>query len=375
MVPYLILLFVPLLFSLFAYFPDKRRGSRRIFIAMGNDRKILNNSFMMPVFFFILFILLSLRAETVGNDVQVYSGYFYKYSNLSFKEIISMNDPLYWILCWSISQLTDNFRWMMVVTAAIILMPIAKLYCEDREYGFLKIVLFVNMTTFIMMFSGFRQAIAFSVGTIAYRYVRERKPLKFLFFVLVAIGFHHSAFMLLFLYPLYYLKIKRKHLIFVVPFLTVVFVFNRRIFTVLTQIFAYLFGESYDSKITSTGAITTLILFIIFAVFCYIMTDEKKSDRELIGLRNILLMAVLLQCFAPVHTLAMRLNYYYIIFIPLAISKALQNTKKTMQNLVRPAYTVLVVFFTVYFLYIVYRGCLTGNSALHTYPYIPFWEQ
>jgi hypothetical protein len=60
-----------------------------------------------------------------------------------------------------------------------------------------------------------------------------------------------------------------------------------------------------------------LILFLIFTVFAYLVPDESKLDPDTIGMRNFLLLAVAIQMFAPLHSLAMRMNYYYIVFIPL----------------------------------------------------------
>ena len=52
-----------------------------------------------------------------------------------------------------------------------------------------------------------------------------------------------------------------------------------------------------------------LILFALFTVFAFIIPDELIIDKETTGLRNFLLLSLVLQMFAPLHSLAMRLNY------------------------------------------------------------------
>jgi hypothetical protein len=84
-------------------------------------------------------------------------------------------------------------------------------------------------------------------------------------------------------------------------------------------------------------------------------------------------MAVLLQCFAPVHNLAMRMNYYFIIFVPIVMPKIFKHTKDSIKDVAKIAKGVIVGFFVVYYLYTTFISCLTGESALNTYPYIPFW--
>lgn len=375
MIPYLVLLFVPFLFSCVAFTATVREKNRKWSLSVGTDKKILNNSFMLPAFFFLLFLLLALRDEYIGRDLQNYHSFFDNYSSASLKEVFEAErDVLYWLLNWVVGQFTDSYQIFLAIVAAITLLPIAKLYCEDREYGFLKIILFVNMSTFIMLFSGLRQAIAMSIGLIAYEFVRKKKLLWFLLTVIIAWGFHHTAFMLFLLYPLYHVTLRKRHLWFVVPIIVAVFAFNKQIFSFMTNVLSSLFGEKYDMPIESTGAITMLILFILLLVLSYILPDDQKIDRETIGLRNYLLMVVLLQCFAPVHSLAMRMNYYFILFVPILVPKILKNTKYHFGDVAWLAKVVMNWFFLLYYLYTTYVSCQTGISDLRTYPYKFFWE-
>jgi hypothetical protein len=97
-------------------------------------------------------------------------------------------------------------------------------------------------------------------------------------------------------------------------------------------------------------------------------------DKETLGQRNLLLMALMLQCFAPVHVLAMRLNYYFIIFIPVLIPKILKYHKRSLKKLTIASQVVMIGFFVLYYLINTYESCKTGISDLNTYPYIPFWK-
>jgi len=330
---------------------------------------------MLPMFFFLFFILLALRHERVGSDVGGYVDYFFEYSSYDIKEVIQKNtDILYWLLNWGIGQICDNKQVFLTIVAALTLIPIAKVYCEDRQYGFLKIVLFVNMPTFIMIFSGLRQSIAMAFVMIAYEFVKRKKLFWFLVFVVIAWGFHHTAFVAFILYPLYYVTFKKKHLWIIIPAVLTIFIFNKPIFVWATEILNTFFDERYDTTITDTGAYTTLILFALFTVLAFVLPDEKSIDKETIGLRNYLVIALVFQCFVPIHVLAMRMNYYFILFIPLLIPKILKHTKYSFADVAGLAKITMVGFFSIYFLYTVYSGCQTGDSTLNTYPYIPFWK-
>jgi hypothetical protein len=210
--------------------------------------------------------------------------------------------------------------------------------------------------------------LAIGLGFIAYEFTRKKKLIPFILVVVLAISFHISAFMLLFMYPIYYAKITKKWLYVVVPIIALIFVFNRQIFLTLSVVLEMF--TKYDASITETGAYTMLILFAILAVFSFVIPDESRLDKETMGLRNFLLLSLILQMFAPLHTIAMRMNYYYIIFIPLLLPKIIEARSKTWEGVAVVGRHVMVVFFLAYFFYNAY----TGTNNLHVFPYHFFWE-
>lgn len=375
MFPYVILMFAPLLVYQVSLTRRENRTGKEWSLSIGKEPDILNNSLIVPMFFLLYFLILSFRHEMLGKDLLNYKDYFTYYSSVGFDTVLNeKQDILYWVLNWVVGRFTDNYQIFLTVVAAITVLPVAKLYSEDKQYGFLKVVLFMNTSVFIMLFSGLRQSIAMAFGLIAYEFVRKKRPFWFLVFALIAWGFHHTGFMILLYYPLYYMKLNKDKLWFIIPAMASVFIFNKQIFGWATQLLFTIMGDKYEATVQETGAYLMIILFALFSVIAYFFPDEEKMDAEAKGLRNFLLMALLLQCFAPVHTLAMRMNYYFIIFIPVIVPKIFKHTKNNIKDVAKIAKGVIVGFFVVYYLYTTYVSCQTGESALNTYPYIPFWE-
>lgn len=368
MFPYFALLLIPAALSAFAISIHKK-STTALVVSISRDR----NSVALPVFFFMLLMLLALRHETIGRDLPNYEYMFYEHTQGGWEYILSIwQEVLFRSLNWLIMKLTGSFRVFLIIAALIAVLPIAYVYNQDKTHGFLKIAVFLNMSTFIMLFSGIRQAMAMGIGILAYQMVKEKKHWQFLLLATLSMLMHHSGLMVYFMYPLYHTRFRKAHLLAIIPIFAVVFAFNGPIFNFLAMILESTY-DKFSAEAGSTGAYGSLMLFALFSAFAYMVVDEKNCDVETLGLRNFLLFATMLQCFTPVHSLAMRMNYYYILFIPLALGKCMNHYKKSMRQVVKMAEIVLCVFFTIFFVYSTYQSYVTGKSTLDTIPYVPFW--
>lgn len=372
MFPYVLIIAIPLFFLFVSV--ERRKGVSGLVVSLGASEKTRSSNLAIPVFFIALFIVLAVRDKTVGIDVINYEFIFKQHASRGVDwHTVFSPEGLYWAFNWIVGRFTRNFQWYLAICAALTIFPIAKIYNEDRNHSYLKIILFVNMVTFIFLFSGIRQALAMAVGMIAYKYVREKKITRFLICCVVALGIHHSGFMLIPMYFLYHASLKKKHLFIAVPVIVAVFIFKRQIFSIFGS-FLLAFSDKYDRAIETTGAYMSLVLFIVFAIFSYVILDETKIDEETTGLRNFLLFSVVLQIFALLGETAMRLNYYYILFIPILIPKVIQNAKPRYKGIAQIGLYVMCAFFTIYFFAGIREALITGESTLKTVPYIPFWR-
>ena len=326
------------------------------------------NKHALAFFFFFLTLLLMLRHESVGTDTKGYINHFIRYSRTTwgnlwktskeigfpyFNKVISIfsNDPQFYLA--AVAIMTSAMIW-----------PTYKRLCTDAS---LTIVLFSIMSTFVMMFSGIRQMFVIGMGFIAYDFTKRKKIIPFILVVLAGLFLHSSAFMLAFMYPLYHIKLTKQSLYIAIPVLAVCFLFNQQIFGVLTAILKE--QTRFEAEISSTGAYTMLILFGIFVVFSFLIPDERKIDEETIGLRNFLLLTFALQMFAPLHTLAMRMGYYYMIFVPLLLPKIIAYRSKRWNQVAILGRHVMVIFFLIYFFV-----NASGGGGLDVFPYHFFWE-
>lgn len=328
------------------------------------------NQRALRFFFVSMTVLVALRHERIGTDTKNYIYYFESFSKMSWAQL--GKDPLeagFAYFCKIVSLFTKDPQVFLAVTAIVteaMIYPTYKRMCVDSS---LMIVLYVTMPIFTMSFSGIRQMLAIGIGFVAYEFTRNKKPIPFILSVIFALTFHTSAFILVFMYPLYHTRITKKWLLAgVVPALVVTFVLNKEIFSILVSVLARF--TRFNASVTQTGAYTMLILFVGFAVFAYVIPDDTTLDTETRGLRNFLLLSIMLQIFAPLHMLAMRMNFYYIIYIPLLIPKIIEVQSKRWKQIASLGRRVMVIFFLVYFFYDAY----TGDGKLNVFPYRFFWN-
>ena len=357
--PYVVLIIVPVIVQ-----HIRLKGSM-LYVAKPGEG---NSSGALKCFFGILLAMLILRHETVGVDLQNYTYIFKSISKSGWQNTLGRSAEIgYSALNKVISLFTDEFFWVQIAAAVLAVYFMAQAYIRYSDDAALTIALFVMLSNFILLFSGLRQAIAISFGFVAFECVKRKKLLLFLLVVVLSILFHTSAFMLIFMYPLYHMRITKKWLLWIIPVLVVVFIFNRQIFGALA-VFLGMFTK-YDAEISSTGAYMMLVLFALLAAFAYLIPDDEKMDAETIGLRNFLLLSVVLQMFATLHDLAMRMNYYYMAFIPLLIPRVITYKSKRWNQVAVVARDVMVVFFVAYFFI-----KAPEDNSLHTFPYHFFWE-
>ena len=316
-------------------------------------------------FFFVLLFMCAFHAKSVGNDSASYLMMFKRFSRWSLSRVLTYKEPAFALLCKGISMLTDQYQWLVIIVSLISVLPIMTLYVDEVEYPMTTIALFVFTSNFYMLFSGMRQAIAISLGIFAYQMVKRKQLAPFLLIVVLAFLFHRSALMLVFMYPLYHMRLMKRSLFVVVPVMLLIFVCNR-------QIFGFLQGIIQDYEHIGnreSNSFMMLLLLIAFSALSYVIPDDNQLDADAIGLRNFLLMTTAVQMFVPLNFLVMRMGYYYLIFMPITVPKMLQAYSVKWRQVAVAAHYVLLLYFTLHF----FLSAPAANT-LNIFPYRFFWE-
>ena len=351
---YLLLFIIPAIPCLLARLPRLMDTDRRVYLKTA-----------MFLFFFLLFFLAAFRGHSVGNDTNNYSTVFRRFANHSYAYALTYKEPAFAVLCKLVDALTGSYQWLIIIVSVISILPVMLFYVENVEYPMTTIALFMFFSVFYMYFSGMRQIIAIGFGIIAYKFTKEKRLIPFFLTILAAYFFHRSSIVLLIMYPVYWFRLMKRSVIFIILGMGLIFLFNQPIFSLLHGLISDYEGLGNSN----TGAYTMLILLIVFCVFSFVVLDENELDQDTIGFRNFLLVTTAIQMFVPLNFLVMRIGYYYMVFLPIALPKIIKHASRRWSQIASAANLVLFTFFALRF--ILYAPT---ENPLHIFPYHFFWE-
>ena len=329
-----------------------------------------NRKIVAIIFGISLVLLFGFRHPSMGIDLGYFGqkqGYLYAFKDIAsmkFSEVLRIEhyknfERGYIILNKIISLVSRNEQWFLFVIAILTILPIIYVLYKESDSIVLSTIIYVGLPSFLMLYSGLRQAIALSFMMVGLMFIKQKKPIKFIIIILFASLFHDSVLVFLLAYPLYYLKIRKSHRITILLFIPIVYLFREPLFLFLSKIFVD------DAQMSDTGAFTLFLVFILINIFCIVFMDEE--DKTSNGLLNIFTIACFTQAFGGIYVLALRVGYYFILPLILLLPRVLQSIKN--ESLRQTLSIIIALCFVAYGLY-----QITTDSWAMSYPYYWFWE-
>ncbi len=323
--------------------------------------------------FCLIFALVALRHENMGEDLlkEVNGedvGYLRAYEVLGkmpWSKILlfegfqnyeigyAVLNKLVYIACFGQQQA------LLIVCAAISLLPIAILYTKRSPSPVFSFVIYMGLPVFLIVFSGLRQAIAVGICTLSILAIQKRKPIVFALLVLLATSFHYSAWMFFIAYPAYYLRMRfpvRVATAFFIPF---VFLMRRPLFQTLSVLL------KDDAVMDNNNALTLFLIFFAIYFFCVIFMDDSDEQN---GYLNLFFLTCICQAFSGIYGTAMRVGYYFMTALPILLPSTIKGMKKEQDRKLMNIITV-----ACFALFAIYTFAQKDSYA-NTNPYLFFWE-
>lgn len=231
-----------------------------------------------------LFLLMAVRAETVGRDTRIYYNKFQIIAAADTWETVFAaveNAPVYCLLNKAVSYFGD-YRLMMVVIAFITMSSVAVYIYHFSDNMFFSTYCFVTLYFYLFAFNGSRQfmGIALVLLSICFR-KRKRKVLCVLFY-LFALGIHSLSLVALPLLIFNSDRITSKKYMMGMAVTAVMMPLCLVGFSKFVSIFSSIFGryayyltsDRYSVYNKSSGSIVLLAVFYLFVTAFAILAQR-----------------------------------------------------------------------------------------------------
>lgn len=330
---------------------------------------------MYCIFAFILIAgMLALRHPTMGIDLHYGFGYGYlgAYESIGSSDWAQVLNGQFYnyekgyvIFCKLASYISAHSQTLLILCAVISIGAISRCIYRYSDDLLLSFVIYLGLPLFLANYSVLRQVLAVAITVCAYGFIRKKKLTSFFMTVMLACTFHKSAIIFLAAYPLYYFRPFTQWRIIPILLLPMVYLFRYQLFHLMAGLF------SNNAQPDNNSAVMLFLVFTAMYLFSVCFSDKNDIHEE--GLNNLFWMACICQAFGGVYATAMRVGYYFMVYLALLLPKKLTNIKagmKQRKNIPRMIAVVIFVGFCAFGLYSIY----TGSWAM-SYPYSFFWQE
>lgn len=334
------------------------------------DSQVLNIFDFMP---FLIFIVVTGFRYNVGQDYENYAQRF----NLFFYDNLWGRIELSYELIVKLTYfLGFNQQFIFLIYALItylFLYLAIKNYDTDYEFRHI-IFLFIYIFILINSFNAIRQMAAASIFFFSFKYVTQRKILKYSFFILLAFMLHGSAILCLFFY---FIPILNFYILLLLLFVSLFFlkynIINSIIFYVI-KLFSLnwyeVYLESYNTPVELSSGLNVFILFVValYSVFNLNNINLSKHDRNIIKLFIVYVILLNMSLLSLIATRFLYYPMYSILFIfPVVIKFSKSDFEKYIYNNLVSLYGFIYIIKIFYgYRYYIYDGVLKYSFKIFT---------
>lgn len=288
---------------------------------------------------FILSLFAGLRDYTIGTDVLLYGkGWFEK--SLEFDSLILFLKKAdeysigigYAALNFFVSRISVNFHFFLFIFQFIHLTLIYVTIRSFKSYVNITFAFFIYLFSFYnISFNILRQIMAVSIVFFGFRYIQNRKLIKYLLTILLAWSFHSTAIIGLLLYPISRAITNRKikkvskmiviisGILSVIGFRYIINFLNMINIMDLNRYMHYLTDETGGGRFVRLSY--WLFVFIVI-LLCRKCIKHKSDLYEMLEMYMLLSTFFSLICFLGgsfIVRIAYYIDFYQILYLPFAV--------------------------------------------------------
>lgn len=328
-----------------------------IYREYSNNYAVNRNKPIFYMFLSYLMIIMAFRYR-VGIDTLNYMvGYesVEEFGRTSFKEIFEQFEPLNVLLRSLAKSISDDFVVYQIFHVFILNVLIARFIIKHTRH-----ILFALFFYFLLMALYFnteilRESLAVAVFINAYDYIKQKKWLKYYLCVLIAIGFHTSALITLFIPLVKNFKFNKLFWVILIIFVSILYVFQADLGLLALyldpdageKLEKYLSADRFNINWIIVHSIKNIILpsFII-----YIYKKRKKT----IEYENMLALYIIIGFGAIfLQIIFSRITNYFVFYYIILLADILPNLRVSKYRLISifsVSLFCLYIYYTEYFI-------------------------
>lgn len=369
------IIIILMLLGVLIYFNGRSRNKDKLFISIS---------------FIMFFILSAFRSKNIGNDTSSYISLFERIANKNdFSQFTSGYETGYVYLNKLISTISPHSQFFLIFTSLILLIGFAFFIYKKSNNVFLSVFLFYTLGFYGSSLNILRQYIAILIILVAYEYMRKKKILVAIIFILLASQFHATALIGFLLLLIPYIRFNYKK-IFILICITIFIQFSfgsliNLVFAISPKYHVYLNSAYFEGEIRLASILNFLIIIIIFIMglilnfntepdkYSYEIKQGKVRQKRIISdnyaMQYLILFSACITFISLRFNLIERLSEYFfvfsIIYLPNILSE-IQDKKLYM----------IVVYLVIVFSFVYITVILLFRPEWNRiFPYEFFWTK
>ncbi len=313
-----------------------------------------NHKWFCVVLCLFLFLISALKGMSATSDLMSYENAYYRLEGKSFRNLLieylsgEQKDFGFYAIAKVFSLLGFSVEiWKGAIALFFAICASVFIYRDSEEPFISAIMLFAFYYGFTL--SGLRQTMAMGIILLSFKYIKERKLIKYLILVVIATLFHSSALIFLPAYWLVRMKLGLKQIVLIIISFAIC-VFAPSIVRILLSIIAW--NESVggyadtETKLNWSGYIIQVLIFAFCLLFRWNWeNDFKLYNKPTDSWINLMVIGLCLQGASVIIAEAFRVSYYYSMASMLALPNIVQLQKDKTHSVLLWVVPLLLILY------------------------------
>lgn len=300
----------------------------------------------------LLLIVMGLRHYTVGVDIGQYINNYNNYYTLQDLSLDIFKNDEYGFYFFNIilKKIGIGNQGYIFIMSLIMILFFWNFYYKYSKNMFLSIFLHLTIGLFTMSMSGIRQTIAIGFVLVAFHYMIERKPIKFVILVFLAYTFHNSAIVFLPVYFLRNFRINQRNGTILVLISSSLLIFRKLLVPIMEKFIPSRYsGYSLLSNAYPINPLLVLIAIMIPLV-CLIFWDRidrlESEEKELYSILFILsCLNIVFNILSLNSNLIGRVSFYFVPFNMVLIPNVISIIKDKKLRIIGIYFCIVLPLF------------------------------